>query len=84
MQAQFNLNPKWQVNLAYGIDLANMSELRTGDRSRNQTYMGNLMYKFSPQVTFAWEWRRFLTDFRNQQFANERGDHANMAVAYTF
>jgi hypothetical protein len=83
-QAQYNVNPKWQVNLAYGIDIANMSQLRTGDRSKNQTYMGNLMYKFSPHVTFAWEWRRFLTNFRNQQFANEQGDHANMAVAYAF
>jgi hypothetical protein len=35
-------------------------------------------------VTFAWEWRRFLTNFRNQQLANEQGDHANMAVAYAF
>ena len=83
-QAQFNLNPKWQVNVAYGIDLANARQLRTGDRSKNQTYMGNLMYKFSPHVTFAWEWRRFLTDFRNQRSADEQGDHANMAVAYTF
>jgi len=84
MQGQFNFHPKWQVNLAYGIDIANMAQLRTGDRSKNQTYMSNLMYKFSPNVTFAWEWRRFLTNFRNQQSANERGDHANMAVAYAF
>ena len=84
MQAQFNVNPKWQVNLAYGIDIANMSQLRTGDRSKNQSYMGNLMFKYNPHVTFAWEWRRFLTNFRNQQFANEHGDHANMAVAYAF
>ena len=46
--------------------------------------MGNLMYKWSPAVTFAWEWRRFLTDFRNQRLANNKGDQANMAVAYTF
>lgn len=84
IQAQFNVNPKWQVNLGYGIDIANMSQLPTGDRSKNQTYMGNLMYKFSPHVTFAWELRRFLTNFRNQQFANEQGDQANMAVAYAF
>lgn len=83
-QAQFNVNPKWQVNLAYGIDIANMAQLRTGDRSKNQSYMGNLMYKWSPSVTFAWEWRRFLTDFRNQRLANNKGDQANMAVAYTF
>ncbi len=83
-QAQFDLNPKWQVNLAYGIDIPNLSQLRAGDRGKNQTYMGNLMYKFSPSVTFAWEWRRFLTNFKDQPSANNKGDQANMAVAYTF
>jgi hypothetical protein len=46
--------------------------------------MVNLMYKFSSNVTFAWEWRRFLTNYRNQLAADNLGDHANMAVAYTF
>ena len=81
---QFNLDAKWQVNLAYGIDIANMAQLRTGDRAKNQSYMGNLMYKWSSSVTFAWEWRRFLTDYRNQRSANNKGDQANLAVAYTF
>jgi hypothetical protein len=84
MQAQVNLAAKWQANLAYGIDAPEAAELRAGDRSRNQTYMGNLMYKFSPQLTMAWEWRRFLTDFQNQRAANERGDHLNVAFAYVF
>jgi hypothetical protein len=46
--------------------------------------MGNVMYKYSPNVTFALEYRRFLTDFRNQLLADERGDHVNLAIAYTF
>jgi len=46
--------------------------------------MVNFMYKFSPDVTFAWEWRRFLTNYRNQLAANNLGDQANMAVAYAF
>jgi hypothetical protein len=83
-QAQFNINPKWQVNLAYGIDQPQASELPVGNRDRNQTYMGNLMYKLTSSVTFAWEFRRFLTDFRNQLFADERGDQANLAVMFSF
>ena len=55
--------------------------LRTGDRSKNQRYMGNLTYKFTPSVTFAWEWRRILTDFRNQRSANEQGDVATVVQA---
>lgn len=83
-QAQFNFNPRWQMNLAYGLDVPQASELPVGNRNRNQTYMGNLMYKLNTNVTFAWEWRRFLTDFRNQLFANERGDQANLAILYAF
>jgi hypothetical protein len=74
-QLQFNLNPKWQTNLAYGIDTEKNRQLRTGDRNKNQTYTGNVIYKYSPHVNFAWEWRRFLTTWKNQQFANENGDH---------
>lgn len=83
-QAQINLSRKWQANLAYGIEAPNASQLPVGNRSRNQTYMGNVMYKISPALTWAWEYRRFLADFRNQLAAGERGDHVNMAVAYTF
>jgi hypothetical protein len=83
-QASVNLNAMWQINLAYGIDVPNASQLRVGDRFRNQTYVGNVIYKFSPNVTFALEYRRLLTDFRNQAEANERGDHVNLAAAYTF
>jgi hypothetical protein len=83
-QAQVNFNTKWQFNLAYGIDQPKASELPVGSRDRNQTYMANLMYKLNSSITFAWEYRRFLTDFRNQIAANNRGDQANLAVAYGF
>ena len=84
MQAQFNIDAQWQVNLSYGIDAPRANELPVGNRNRNQTYIGNIMYKLSPYITFAAEYRRFLTDFKNQLFANERGDHANLAIAYSF
>jgi len=83
-QATFNLNPQWQINLAYGIDQPEASELPVGNRDRNQTYMGNLLYKLTSNVTFAWEYRRFLTAYRNQLAADNRGDQANLAVVYGF
>ena len=46
--------------------------------------MGNIMFRVSPAVTLAWEYRRLLADFRNQPFANERGDHVNLGIAYIF
>ena len=83
-QIQVNFNPKWQLNLAYGIDQPKASELPVGTRDRNQTYMTNLMYKLNSSITFAWEYRRFLTDYRNQLAVDNRGDQANLAVAYGF
>jgi hypothetical protein len=84
MQAQFNFTSKTQVNVAYGLDDPRVRDLPAGNRTRNQTYMGNLMYKFSPHMTMALEFRRLLTDYKNQRFANERGNHANLAFAYLF
>lgn len=83
-QAQFNFTPKWQANLAYGIDAERNRNLRVGDRNKNQTYLGNIIYKYTPSVNFAWEWRRFLTNWKEQRFANEIGDQLNLAVAYIF
>lgn len=83
-QAQFNYTPKWQFNLAHGIDALNVRDISISSRTRNQSYTGNVMYKDTPHLTMAREYRRMLTDFRNQIFANERGDTANLAFAYLF
>jgi hypothetical protein len=83
-QGQLNFTPKWQLNLAYGLESPDVANLRAGDRSKNQTYMANVMYRLAKNVTFAWEYRRLLTNFKNQSFANNQGDHANVAVAYSF
>lgn len=83
-QAQFNLNKKWQINLAYGLESDQGSNLLTGGRDRNQTYMTNLMYKVSPHITWAWEWRRLMTDYQNQRSLNAIIQVANMAISYAF
>jgi hypothetical protein len=72
------------VNLVYGIDSPHARDLPVGLRTRNQTYMGNLIYKMTPHAPIAWEYRRLLTDFRNQAAANERGETANLALVYVF
>jgi len=83
-QAEFNFTPRWQMNLVYGIDDPRVHDLLVGSRTRNQSYMTNLIWKYTAHVLFALEYRRLLTDFRNQPFANERGDTANLAVGYLF
>ena len=84
IQLQANWTKRWQNNAAYGIDAINAHELPVGARDKTQTYMGNLVYKWSPSVSLAWEWKRFLTNYLNQRGFDEKGDHVNMAVAFTF
>jgi hypothetical protein len=84
IQAQANWTKKWQSNVAYGIDSINAHQLAVGSRNKTQTYMTNVMYKWSPNVTFALEYKRFLTNFRNQLLYDELGDHINLAIAFTF
>jgi len=84
LQAQMNWTKVWQSNLVYGLDSLGSRQIVLGNRDKTQTYMGNLIYKISPNVTIAWEWKRFLTNFRNQRAVDEQGDHVNMAIAFSF
>ena len=84
MQAQINLSKRWQSNTAYGIDSPDLRNLITGSRAKNQSYMSNIMFFLSPHVTFSMEWRRFLTNYRNQVLLNNIGDQYNFAAAFTF
>lgn len=83
-QAQFNFTGQWQLNLAYGIDAPQASELPVGNRSRNQQYMANIIDKLTKNINASVEYRRILTDFRNQIPGNERGDHIDLGLAYIF
>ncbi len=84
VQAQTSFNKQWQLNLGYGIDDPKASQLPVGNRNRNQTYMGNIIYKLNLNIGLALEYRRLLTDFRNQPLGNERGDHADLSIFFTF
>ncbi len=83
-QRQFMATKKIQLNAGYGVDAERNRELPVGNRNNNQSASASLFYKWSPAVTFAWEYRRMLTNYRNQPFYNEQGDNLNMAVAYSF
>ena len=83
-QGQFNFTKQWQLNLAYGIDAPQANELPVGNRSRNQQYMANIIDKLTKNINASVEYRRILTDFRNQPFGNERGDHIDLGLAYIF
>ena len=83
-QLQFNPNRQWQMNLAYGVDQPKDSQILVGARSRNQQYMANVIDRLTRNINLSLEYRRILTDYRNQLPSNERGDHIDLGVAYIF
>jgi len=83
-QMQFNWTKKWQTNLAYGIDQPDDAKLPVGNRSRNQQYMANVIDRMTRNIALSLEYRRILTDYRNQLTADERGDHVDLGLAFIF
>jgi hypothetical protein len=72
------------VNGGYGIEDNRDKDLIAGLRKRNQTYMVNGQYRFSPNFTFALEYRRVLTDWFLQPSANQKLNWASLAFLYSF
>jgi hypothetical protein len=74
----------FSMNGGYGIEDNREGDLIAGLRKRNQAYMVNGQYKFSPSFTFALEYRRVLTDWFLQPAANQKLNWASLAFLYSF
>jgi hypothetical protein len=83
-QLQFNWTKQWQTNIAYGIDQPDDAEIAVGARSRNQQYMANVIDRLTRNISLSLEYRRIVTDYRNQLAADERGNHVDLGLAYIF
>jgi hypothetical protein len=75
---------KLSANTGYGIEDNREQDLLAGLRKRNQTFMINGQYKLSPNMTFALEYRRVLTDWFLQPAANQKLNWASLALLYSF
>lgn len=74
----------FSMNAGYGIEDNRDQDLVAGARQRNRSYMVNGQYKFSPNLTFALEYRRVLTDWFLEPLSNERLNWAGMSFMYSF
>lgn len=74
----------FSLNFGYGIEDNRDQDLIAGIRKRNQTYMVNGQYKFSPNFTFALEYRRILTDWFREALSNQKLNWANVGFLYSF
>jgi hypothetical protein len=75
---------KFSANFGYGIEDNRDEDLLVGLRKRNQTYMINGRYNFSPSFAFALEYRQIQTDFFKQVFANQKLNFVNLSFLYSF
>jgi hypothetical protein len=75
---------KFSANFGYGIEDNRDEDLIVGSRKRNQTYMVNGRYNFSPNFAFALEYRQVLSDFFKQSSANQKLNWASLAFLYSF
>lgn len=74
----------FSMNFGYGIEDNRDQDLIVGIRKRNQTYMVNGQYKFSPNFTFALEYRRLLTDWFREPQSDRKLNWANIGFLYSF
>ena len=74
----------FSANFGYGLEDNRSRDLIVGIRDRNQTYMINGQYKFSPNVTMALEYRRVLTDWFREPASNQKLNWASVAFFYSF
>src|SRR5262249_34154277 len=75
---------KVSMNFGYGIEDNRDQDLLFGLRKRNQTYMINAQYRYSPNFTLALEYRRVLTDFFRQSSADQKMNWAALSFLYSF
>jgi hypothetical protein len=74
----------FSMNIGYGIEDNRDQDLIVGIRKRNQTYMVNGQYKFSPNFTFSLEYRRVLTDWFREPLSNQNLNWAALGFLYSF
>jgi hypothetical protein len=84
LQLQFNLTKQWQANTGYGIDDEGAHDVAVGARDRNQNYFANFIYTMNRNIKLSLEYRRLLTEFRNQTSLTGRGNQVTLSAAYGF
>ncbi len=51
------------MSAVYGIDDPEDDQLAANQRSRNAVFVGNVFFEAHPALTFAYEARRYRTDY---------------------
>jgi hypothetical protein len=74
----------FSANFGYGEEDNRDADLSVGLRNRNQTFLGNGQYKFSPYFTLSLEYRRLHTEWFKQATAAQSVNWANLGLLFSF
>jgi hypothetical protein len=74
----------FSANIGYGVEDNRNRDLLVGLRARNQSFMVNGQYRLTPNITFALEYRRIMTDYFMQPAADNKLNWGNLSILYTF
>lgn len=81
-QVKFRLTPRFTVNLYGGQEDDRNRDLLTGAIGKNQTYAGNMMYRFGSNVIAAFESSQTRTTYLNT--GTRIFQHYDLALGYQF
>lgn len=80
------LSDRLTIYGTYGLDDPRDSDLvsvsRRDWRIRNRAFAFSFIYKFSPQLSWGTEFRRFITDYL--QSGKQTANHLNLGAAFSF
>jgi hypothetical protein len=74
----------FSMNGGVGVEDNRDQDLVIGARKRNQTYLVNGLYKFSPNFSVAAEYRHVRTDWFREPFSDQRLNWAGLSFLYSF
>jgi hypothetical protein len=72
------------ANFGYGIEDNRDQDLLVGIRKRNQAYMINGRYNFTPNFASALEYRRILTDWFREPASNQNLNWVGLSFLFSF
>lgn len=82
VQLLLDVTEKWSGTLGYGVDNPSDEDLNSTDRSRNGYWMGSVWYQLNEAVTFAFEYSRLTTSYKD--WGDYTNDRFHGAVFYHF
>jgi hypothetical protein len=71
VQGKIRPHDDWEINIGYGVDDPDNSDLSAGKRSKNDVVFANVRYALLKDLTLGIEYSHLTTDYKGQQDADD-------------